>query len=306
MSHILRAVLYADAEIQRHRNFFFVYHDIGNLEHGGQIVLQIDRCSAAAGERECLDVFQPREFAEDTSGGCLGHAPALAQFCIGNERAAGAVSQIDDRTSLRTSDLMVIVDRVQPEIEQCVHFGASSQTEQPRCRAHGQEEESGILMAGATVIQYSVISRPVEDTVLYKLSATDQVVFDEVMPLERIKLPQKLMVCARTEPRPQFPQRADPLTGMHDVTDAVVPMIGRAEVCIAAKHRIMKKTGAPVCTDAPVCDQTLYELSVDAAFGVIYDLLDFKFVIGHRAKSFLNETMEMVLQVTKNRIIIIL
>ena len=68
---------------------------------------------------------------------------------------------------------------------------------------------------------------------------------------------------------------------MHDVADAVVPLIGRAEVCVAAKHHIMKKTGAPVCTDAPVCDQTLYELPVDAAFGVVYDLLDFKFIIGH-------------------------
>ena len=122
-----------------------------------------------------------------------------------------------------------------------------------------------------------------------------------MVSLEQIKLPEKLTVRSRAEPRPQFPQRADPLTGMHDVTDAVVPMIGRAEVCIAAKRRIMKKTGAPVCTDAPVCDQTLYELPVNAAFWVVYDLLDFKFVIGHRAKSFLNETMEMVLQVTKNR-----
>ena len=114
------------------------------------------------------------------------------------------------------------------------------------------------------------------------------------------------MVRSRTEPRPQLPQRADPLTGMHDVADAVVTLIGRAEVHVTAEHRIMKKTGAPVCTDAPVCDQTLYELPVDAAFGIVYDLFDFKFVIGHRAKSFLNETMEMVLQVTKNRIIIIL
>ena len=195
---------------------------------------------------------------------------------------------------------MVIVDRVQPEIEQRVHLGAFPKAEQPRRCAHGQEEESGILLARAAIIQHGVIARPVEDAVLHKLSAADQVIFDEMMPLERIKLPKKLTVCARTKPRPHLPQRADPLTGMHDVTDAVVPMIGRAEVCIAAKRRIMKKTGAPVCTDAPVCDQTLYE------FGVIYDLLDFKFVIGHRAKSFLNETMEMVLQVTKNRIIIIL
>ena len=42
----------------------------------------------------------------------------------------------------------------------------------------------------------------------------------------------------------------------------------------------MKKTGAPVCTDAPVCDQTLYELPVDAAFGVVYDLLDFMYFDG--------------------------
>ena len=114
------------------------------------------------------------------------------------------------------------------------------------------------------------------------------------------------MVRSRTEPRPQLPQRADPLTGMHDVADAVVTLIGRAEVRVTAEHRIMKKTGAPVCTDAPVCDQTLYELPVDAAFGIVYDLFDFKFVIGHRAKSFLNDTIELFLQMTKNRVIIIL
>lgn len=48
----------------------------------------------------------------------------------------------------------------------------------------------------------------------------------------------------------------------------------------------MKKTGAPVCTDAPVCDQTLYELPVDAAFGIVYDLLDFKFVFSHGVHPF--------------------
>ena len=201
---------------------------------------------------------------------------------------------------------MVIVDRVHPEIEQSVHLGAFSKTEQPRRRAHRQKEEAGILLARAAIIQYSVIAWPVKDAILHKLSAANQVVFDEAVSLEQIKLPKKLTVCARTEPRPQFPQWADPLTGMHDVTDAAVALIGRAEVCVAAKHHIMKKTGATVCTDVPVCDQTLYELPVDAAFGVVYDLLDFKFVIGHRAKSFLNETMETVLQMTKNKIIIVL
>lgn len=201
---------------------------------------------------------------------------------------------------------MVIVDRVQPEIEQSVHLGAFSKTEQPRRRAHRQKEEAGILLARAAIIQHGVIARPVKDAVLHKLSAANQVIFDEVMPLERIKLPQKLPVRSRAEPRPQLPQRADPLAGMHDVTDAVVALVGCAEIRVAAEHRIMKKAGAPVCTDAPACDQALYELPIDAAFGVVYDLLEFKFVIGHRAKSFLNETMEMVLQVAKNRIIIIL
>lgn len=229
-----------------------------------------------------------REFAEDTSSSCLGNAPAFAKFGIGNERAAGAVSQIDDRTSLRTGDLMVIVNRVQPEIEQRVHLGAFSKTEQPRRRAHRQKEEAGILLARAAIIQHGVIARPVKDAVLHKLSAANQVIFDEVVSLERIELPKKQAVCAHTEPRPQLPQRADPLTGMHNVADAVVPLVGRSEVCVAAKHRIMKKTGAPVCTDAPVCDQTLYELPVDAAFGVVYDLLDFKFVFSHGVHPFLS------------------
>ena len=281
MSHILRTVLYTDTEVQCHCYFLLINHNIGDLKHGGQIVLQIDRRSAAAGKREGLDVFQPREFAEDTSGSRLGHAPALTELCVGNERAAGAVSQIDHRPSLGTSDLMVIVDRVQPEIEQSVHLGAFSKTEQLRRRAHRQEEESGILLARAAVIQHGVIARPIEDAVLHKLSAANQVVLDEVVPLERIKLPQKLTVCARTKPRPELLQRADPLTGMYDVADAVVPLIGRAEIRVAAKYRVMKKTGAPVCTDAPVCDQALYELPIDAAFGIVYDLLDFKFIFRH-------------------------
>lgn len=129
--------------------------------------------------------------------------------------------------------------------------------------------------------------RPVENAVLHKLSAADQVILDEVMALERIKLPQKLTIRSRAEPHPQLPQRADPLAGMHDVADTVVPLVGRPEVCVAAKHHIMKKTGAPVCTDVPVCDQTLYELPVDAAFGVVYDLLDFKFVFSHGVHPFL-------------------
>ena len=183
---------------------------------------------------------------------------------------------------------MVVIDRVQPEIEQCIHLGAFSKTEQPRRCAHGQEEESGILLARAAIIQHGVIARPVKDAILHKLSAANQVVFDEVVPLERVKVAQKLTVCAHTEPRPQLPQRADPLAGMYDVTDTVVPLIGRAEVRVTAEHRIMKKTGAPVCTDAPVCDQILYELPVDAAFGVVYDLLDFKFVFSHGVHPFLS------------------
>ena len=155
--------------------FVFLYN-VGNLKHGGQIVLQIDRCSAAAGKREGLDVFQPREFAEDTSGSRLGHAPALAKFGIGNERAAGAVSQINHRASFRAGNLMVVVDRVQPEIEQSVHFGAFSKTEQPGRRAHGQKEEAGILLARAAIIQHSVIVRPVENAVLHKLSDRKSVV----------------------------------------------------------------------------------------------------------------------------------
>ena len=79
---------------------------------------------------------------------------------------------------------MVVIDRVQPEIKQRVHLGAFSKTEQPRRRAHGQEEKSGILLAWAAIIQHGVIARPVEDAVPYKLSAADQVVFYEVVPLE--------------------------------------------------------------------------------------------------------------------------
>ena len=53
-------------------------------------------------------------------------------------------------------------------------------------KKNGQEEESGILLARAAIIQHGVIARPVENAVLHKLSTTDQVVFDEVVPLEQL------------------------------------------------------------------------------------------------------------------------
>ena len=123
--------------------------------------------------------------------------------------------------------------------------------------------------------------RPVENAILHKLSAANNIKFNEVMLLKQIELPQKLPVRSCTKPASQLSQRADPLSGMYDVADAVKPLVGCAEVGVAAKHRIMKKTGASVCADVPVCNQTLYELSVDAAFWVVYDLLDFQFVISH-------------------------
>ncbi len=56
-----------------------------------------------------------------------------------------------------------------------------------------------------------------------------------------------------TEPCSQFLHGTDPLTGVYGIADTVYAEIRSAEICIVAKHRVIKKTRTPACANAPVC-----------------------------------------------------
>ena len=56
-----------------------------------------------------------------------------------------------------------------------------------------------------------------------------------------------------TEPCCKFFHSADPFTGVYRIADTVYAEIGGTEICVVAKHRIIKKAGTPACANAPVC-----------------------------------------------------
>ena len=80
----------------------------------------------------------------------------------------------------------------------------------------------------------------------------------------------------------QFADPADPLTGINSIGDAIQPAVRGSEVGVGAEYGIIKKTGASVGSDAPVCDQGLDKFSVDAAAWVVHGLLDFKLIFWHK------------------------
>ena len=81
-----------------------------------------------------------------------------------------------------------------------------------------------------------------------------------------------LEMCA--EPSGQLPDGADPLTWIDRVADPVYAAVGCTEIRITAKHRKIKKTGAPACANALVRDQCLDELPVNAAAWIVHHLFD--------------------------------
>ena len=62
-----------------------------------------------------------------------------------------------------------------------------------------------------------------------------------------------LALKAGTEPCGQFLHGTDPFTGIYRIADTVYAEVRSTEICIVAKYRIIKKTGAPASANASVC-----------------------------------------------------
>ena len=63
---------------------------------------------------------------------------------------------------------------------------------------------------------------------------------------------KRLVLEMRAKPSGQLLYGTDPLTGIDRVADPVYAAVGCTEICITAKHRKIKKTGAPACANALV------------------------------------------------------
>ena len=115
-----------------------------------------------------------------------------------------------------------------------------------------QEEETGILLAGAVIVQDRVEARPVPDAVLYDRITPKQGIAKETALLHAVKNSEHLPLCTKTQPVPQFRQTADPFAGINRIGNSVKATIGRAEVRVGTEYGKMKKTGISVGTDVPV------------------------------------------------------
>lgn len=62
---------------------------------------------------------------------------------------------------------------------------------------------------------------------------------------------------------------------MDKIRRALDALIGRTEIGKGTKDDIIKKTGASMGMEAPVCDQGLDKFSVNPAAGIVHQLFEF-------------------------------
>ena len=122
---------------------------------------------------------------------------------------------------------------------------------------------------------------PALDAVLDQMAVSQLGEGDKLPVLEDLQDGQSLMLEPDMKASRQLTDPADPLARVDSVGDAVQPAVRGSEVGVGAEDGIIKKTGASVGSDAPVCDQGLNKFSVDAAAWIVHDLFKFKLVFGH-------------------------
>ena len=168
-----------------------------------------------------------------------------AIFTVSCQRRAGAVAEIDHRANLRTLHLAVIVDSGHPQIQQDIHFGAAAGADQ-FCRNHNRHKEKArIFLTGAVVVQHGIMFFPVPDLIFDHLSPVKEKIGDQMAFLQFIQDGDCLALETGTEPCSQFLHGTDPLTGVYRIADTVYAEIGGTEICVVAKHRIIKKGRNP-------------------------------------------------------------
>jgi hypothetical protein len=94
---------------------------------------------------------------------------------------------------------------------------------------------------------------PVTDLIFDHFPTVKKKTGDKVAFLQFVQNGDCLTLKTGMEPCGQFFHGTDPLTGIYCIADTVYAEIGGTEICVVAKYRIIKKTGAPACANASVC-----------------------------------------------------
>ena len=159
--------------------------------------------------------------------------PTLGKFGIAEQGVARAVAQIYHRACVRALHLIVVVDRVDPQIQQSVHLGTAAISDHLAGGGNRQKEKSCVFAAGRIIVQHTVVFLPARNFEFYQLPTTEKRIDNQVALLQILKNGKRLMLKSCTEPFRHLIDSAQPFTGIDDIADPINPFIRRAKICVA-------------------------------------------------------------------------
>ncbi len=134
-----------------------------------------------------------------------------------------------------------------------IHFGASAGADQFCCNHSRHKEKSCILLTGAVVVQHGIMFFPVTHLIFDYPSPVKKKIGYKMAFLQFIPDRNCPTLETGTKPCCKFFHGADPFTGVYRIADTIYAEIRSTEICVVAKHHIIKKTRTSACTNALVC-----------------------------------------------------
>ena len=144
------------------------------------------------------------QFFKQPADGRFGNPPAAGQVTVINQRASGMVAEIDDRADIGSLHLGIIVDCVDPHIQNDVHLRAFPHTDQFVYGGNGEKEKAGVLLARVIVFQRSIVGLPVINMEFYEPPPIQPRVGDIMLLLQVIHNGRCLVLEPGAEPPGQL------------------------------------------------------------------------------------------------------
>ena len=100
-------------------------------------------------------------------------------------------------------------------------------------------------MTGAVVVQHGIMFFPVTDLIFDHFPTVKKKIGDKMAFLQFIQDGDCLALETGTGPCRQFLYGIDPLTGVYGIADTIYAEIRGTEVCVVAKHCVIKRPEPP-------------------------------------------------------------
>ena len=193
-----------DWNLECHGNLLFVDHDVTDIEHGRQIIAQIDHTTMPPDKGNQGKIFLLLQLVEYPAGSRFRDAPAQGKVAAAGQWVASAVAEIDHGAEFRALDLAVVVDGVYPEIQYNIHFRASAHADQLMDSGNREKEKAHILQTWVVVIKSGIMLFPSGDAEFDQMSLAEPGIGYVVLLLKKIKDGQRLVLEPCAEPSGQL------------------------------------------------------------------------------------------------------